>query len=202
MATSKTQICNLALSKIGEERIQDIDESGSENARVCKLHYEGALRSLLRMAPWGFATTRAQLTRSTTAPAFGWSYQFPLPTNYIQVLEANDVDLSLYEPEDFVIEDGHVLSDATTCKIRYVYFNDNAATFPEDFVEALSCWLGSKIAVPLTGNPGLKGQLLEEFEALQKPRASRQNGNESRDKRRYKPFESDLVRARYIRGPQ
>ena len=50
-----TDIANLALSKIGESLIDDIDDVDDKNARKAKLHYEPALREVLRAHFWAFA---------------------------------------------------------------------------------------------------------------------------------------------------
>lgn len=54
-AMTKTDIANLALSKIGETLIDDIDYTGDRRARLAKLHYEPTLREILRAHFWGFA---------------------------------------------------------------------------------------------------------------------------------------------------
>ena len=59
-AMTQTDIANLALSKIGETLIDDIDDTGDRRARLAKLHYEPTLREILRAHFWGFAMTSAK----------------------------------------------------------------------------------------------------------------------------------------------
>jgi len=59
-AMTKTDIANLALSKIGETLIDDIDDTGDRRARLAKLHYEPTLREILRAHFWGFAMKAAK----------------------------------------------------------------------------------------------------------------------------------------------
>lgn len=60
-AMTKTDIANLALSKIAESLIDDIDDTGDKRARLAKLFYEPALREILRAHFWDFAKTPARL---------------------------------------------------------------------------------------------------------------------------------------------
>ena len=63
-----TDICNIALSSIGQGRIDSIDED-SEAARQCKLHYELTRKNLLSSYRWGFAERSEKLARvDTTVP--------------------------------------------------------------------------------------------------------------------------------------
>ncbi len=52
---TQTDIANLALCKIGESLIDNIDDTGDHRARKAKLHYAPTLREVLRAHFWGFA---------------------------------------------------------------------------------------------------------------------------------------------------
>lgn len=62
---TSTNICNMALSYLARQRINDINEQ-SETARQCNLFYEQAKRELLREYTWGFAKRVAPLALLTT----------------------------------------------------------------------------------------------------------------------------------------
>ncbi len=65
---TQTDLANLALSKIGESLIDDIEDTEDKNARKAKLHYEPTLREVLRAHFWSFAMGIAEpliLRRST-----------------------------------------------------------------------------------------------------------------------------------------
>ena len=59
---TKTDIANLALSKLGQPAITSIDDTEDRDARLCKLHYDHALKEALRSHFWGFAMTCPQLS--------------------------------------------------------------------------------------------------------------------------------------------
>jgi len=66
---TKTEICNLALTKIGQKTISSIDDPNDKNARLCAIHYAQALDELLRAGFWSFAKKGAKLAADTTAVA-------------------------------------------------------------------------------------------------------------------------------------
>lgn len=197
MAASQTSICNLALTRLGAGRITDIDESSVE-AGHCRLFYDQALDELLRGFPWSFAIKRTSLPRLTTAPAFGWTYAYQLPSDYRYVLECNGYSQDTTAPLPFAVEGGELLCDETTAKVRYTRNATDPAEYPADFVQAFATLLAAKLAVPVTGNAQLGQVIHMEFEQLEKPKAARNSSNESRDKRRDRVInDSDLVAARY-----
>jgi hypothetical protein len=66
-AMTKTEICNLALTKIGQKTLSSIDDPNDKNARLCAIHYAQALDELLRAGFWSFAKKAAKLTADITA---------------------------------------------------------------------------------------------------------------------------------------
>ncbi|MCU0751539.1 MAG: hypothetical protein MUC40_00645 [Akkermansiaceae bacterium] len=61
---TQTDVANLAIAKIGESMISDIDDTGDKVARVAKLHYAPVLKEILRGHFWGFAMASAELVRN------------------------------------------------------------------------------------------------------------------------------------------
>lgn len=65
MALTKVQICNMALSKIGNERNQLTNPTFSSNTgsifTQCDLHYEQTLRELVRMHSWNCCKARTEI---------------------------------------------------------------------------------------------------------------------------------------------
>ena len=65
MSLTKVKLCNLALSKIGNERNQLTDPTFSNNTgsvfTQCDLHYDQALNELVRLHTWNCCKTRTQI---------------------------------------------------------------------------------------------------------------------------------------------
>ena len=70
----KTGIANLALSNLGEARIQSLTEDSSR-ARACSARMDNVLESILRMHVWNSALERQLLVRGEE-PVFGWNYSY------------------------------------------------------------------------------------------------------------------------------
>ena len=64
---NQVTICNLALSKLGEQSITSLDD-GSLEARFCSLHYPVVVTQILLLNNWNFATKQAQLTQLSATP--------------------------------------------------------------------------------------------------------------------------------------
>jgi hypothetical protein len=200
MAVSKTDICNLALARVGAQSIMDIDDADSKGARACKNAYDANLREVLRARPWNCLSDRAELAELTTPPAFGFAKQFQLPTNFVRLTKLNGVEVDDDEPGDyFKIEKGkHLLTDADEAKIQYVAYSDDPNDYDALLVDCVVVLLASKIAVPMRQDEAMASNLRGEYERVTLPRAGKTDGNE-RKSRRYDPCsESRFINARRI----
>ena len=97
---SALDICNAALSKIGEAPLDALIANESTASRLCVLHYHPARRETLCMARWTFAATQTTLDSvSAQAPNSLTPYQFTLPADCLRVL---DVECILMKALDFI----------------------------------------------------------------------------------------------------
>jgi hypothetical protein len=80
-------ICNVALAHIGDSaNIQSIDPPDSSvQAKYCAIFYPIALKALLEMNSWGFATRRAPLA-SVANPSSTWLFAYAQPANMINAI--------------------------------------------------------------------------------------------------------------------
>lgn len=152
---SQTEICNQALTKLGAARIISIDDD-TKQARALKAIYNAKRDAELQAHPWTFATTRAQLPASATAPAFGWGRSFPLPADCLQLVEVGEYYV-LYVSDTaalFQIEGHAILTDeGSPLNVRYVRRETNDGLFPPLFAEALACRLAWEVCEELTQSP-------------------------------------------------
>lgn len=140
MAASEVSICNLALQKLGAKRITALTED-SNNARQVNACYATLRDKELRQHPWKFAIKRAVLTPSATAPAFDYTYAFPLPSDCLRLLLPNRANLD-WKRET---QDGQqviLTNEGDSLNIRYIARITDPNQFDVSFVEALA----SKIA--------------------------------------------------------
>jgi hypothetical protein len=77
---SWVQIANLALRRLGADRIASLTED-SENARAVNDVHETVRDAVLRLHPWNCALTRASLAADAVAPAWGYAASYTLPAD-------------------------------------------------------------------------------------------------------------------------
>lgn len=153
--SSKVEICNLALTKLGAARITSLDDD-SKQARALSSIFDATRDAELALHPWSFAIIRASLPASSTAPAFEWQRAFPLPADCLHLVQVGD-SFSFYDSDTagagFDVEGGAVLTDAVSpLLVRYVYRVTNSGLFPPLFVQALACRLALELSEELTQN--------------------------------------------------
>lgn len=91
MSWDKTKIVNLALIKIGDDRLSNADTTDTKPAKVMREIYDNTRDALLQSYPWNFAIELASLAVSGTAPEWGFINKFPLPTNLLALLAIKDI---------------------------------------------------------------------------------------------------------------
>ena len=164
MAT-EVSICSTALRKLGDDPITSLTDD-TERARLCNAFYETARDSLLRSHPWNFAITRASLTQLSTTPAYGFAYQYALPTDpyCLRVLEMEYQDY-IFKIENLATEGRVLLSDEGTAKILYIGRITDTALFDSLFVDTLTAHLSVKLAYPITNSTTLQAQMHKLYQA-------------------------------------
>lgn len=168
MATTVVNICNLALSRIGEEAsISSIERPGDDiHAQICARMYPMALGTLLDKHNWAFATKRATMAKLANFDASPWQYSYAFPNDCRRI-----IDLAPQEPEvretipvrnlpplfsrkpkavEFeVVNAGGTIAVLTNCEnptARYIIKNPPPSFFTDSFVDALAWLLASHLS--------------------------------------------------------
>ena len=162
--TSTVDIANIALNNIGASNITSLDEN-SKAARVINQRYESVRDAVFRAHPWNCLINRASLAQETTTPAFGYTYQYSLPTNpfCLRVLEFSNGSLSY--PQDnitnntggpvFVIEGRKLLTDEGSAQIKYVGRITDPQQYDASLIEALAARLSAEVCYAITGSTSM-----------------------------------------------
>ena len=82
--TSEVGICNMALGRIGHQRIDSLQEA-SPQAVDCRLFYAGNREALLQRRPWSFATGRRVLASLTAVDSQEWQHAYAWPSDCLSV---------------------------------------------------------------------------------------------------------------------
>jgi hypothetical protein len=155
---SQVEICNQALTKAGAARIVSLNDE-TESAGVLRTIYNVKLDAELAAQPWTFAIKRQQLPASSTAPLFGWARAFPVPADYLAMVEVGE-NYVFYDSNAgalFQLEGSdsgmQILTDqGSPLNVRYVRRVTTPGLFPALFVEAFACRLAAEICERLTQN--------------------------------------------------
>lgn len=166
LPASKTDICNLALSRIGAKSVTEAQITANTDVRAqhCNRHYEQTRDALQRSHWWRFASDRATLT-ATATPSFEWDTAFTLPTDFLRMKsifeDNNTTNKTSLLP--FALEGSTLLFSETTCQIRYIKQVTDVTKFDPLYTEALVLKFGLKLIPPLAGVGSAGRALLKEI---------------------------------------
>lgn len=163
MASSKVEIWNMALSRIGHsERIADPDE-GSTASDLCMLIYDQCLDYVLEDFPWRFAKKRLALSTVAGTPPTAWAYQYAIPADCLRIRAfANPISRTPLAQEKIPFEratDGTtalIYTDLEDAELIYTCRITDVSKFDASFVSSLAYYLASEMAVPLRGAAGVQ----------------------------------------------
>ena len=161
MATSKTDICNMALSHLGNYgTVNDIDTPTSDKEATFALWYDVTRQAALRLVIPNFAMDRRIVSKRATAPAFGYTYAYEKPSDCLKPLGFNDIDAK--EKDNYTIEGEDILTDidfTDGMELRFIRDVEDVTKFTSDFKILLSYILAAKVAMPITQKKGLRDSM-------------------------------------------
>lgn len=163
MAT-KTQIANRAISKLGEERVSNVDTDNIKAAKVMRYNWDIVRDALLTAYPWNFAVTRTQLAADTDAPAWGFSKKYTLPTDFLALLEIRDNPDYRLESDTSTGGLRIVTNQGGPLYILYIRRVENTAEYDPLFVDAFATKLAYEACEEITDSTAKKAVLAQEFE--------------------------------------
>lgn len=159
---SDTDIANRGLQLLGERRITSLDEN-SVAAREVNASYEVIRDAELRRHPWGFATTRATLAASSTAPDFEYSYAFPVPSDFLRLHPTHEDETDWAVERVSGVGTCICTNDGDTLKVRYIARVTDAGSFDPLFVEALAARIAFELAERITNSSQKKREAWETY---------------------------------------
>ena len=143
--TSAVSICSNALLLLSDDPIDSFDVDNNRTRLVANL-YAQKRDKVLRAHPWNCAVKRDILSPDTTAPAFGWAYQFQLPSTCLRTLSVGDEDA----PDHYQVEGRKILMNTNVCRLRYIWRNEVEATWDATLVDAMTQVMVAALTYPVT----------------------------------------------------
>lgn len=164
MALSQTEIVNLALTRLGQDRVISISDD-VEAARVMRSLWDFTRDAVLASYPWKFAIKRTSLPALAAAPAYGWERQFTVPDECLRLVQVGD-DYVFYTGllETFQLEGGVILTnEAAPLHLRYVQRVTNVGLWPVLFGRVVAMQLAIDACEKLTSSAAKQGVLNEAY---------------------------------------
>lgn len=144
MATA-VSICSNALLLLGDSPINSLEE-GSERARLASNLWPDARDFVLRSHPWNCAVKRVTLNPLAAAPDFDYRCAFLLPGDWLRTLQLGRSG----EMPEYRIEGRTILMNENVCRLRYIWRNENPATWDAMLVHAMTMVMKALFAYPIT----------------------------------------------------
>lgn len=169
---SQVDICNRALIKLGAGQITSITDN-TKAARVLSGLWDTVRQAELSKRFWVFALTRTTMAALGTTPAWGFSYQYQLPTDFLKLAQINDIfiapglmDYRNGDDSPYAIEGETLLTDfGAPLKIRYVRDVTDAGTFDALFCDMLAARLAYEACYSITQSREGQNEAKEDYRA-------------------------------------
>jgi hypothetical protein len=198
--TSVVSICNLALSNLGKDNINDLSEASAE-AKACNQFYEHVRDTLLQSYPWRFAGKTASLAEVTNDKPGAWGYAYRRPNDCLKVRWirreyslTDDCPQTLQQEiaNPYEIEGQTIYCNLSPAFLRYTWKLTDPTRFSTLFVEALSWHLAVRMAMPLTRDPKVRADAYQLAVAASDTAAA----HDANEERNTSDFDSDFVEGR------
>lgn len=189
-APDQTIICNLAMTRIAQRPIADIDDATSRQAKVLKGLWDACVRDTLRGSPWPFATIIKPLAVVSNYSPFAFQYAYGHPqvalafwkvyspmslANFADIINAGGMGLSSLgsqqkpkgEPFRILLDDTNnqkvIVTDAYQAYGEYTIEVVDVTLFDANFVSALAYKLAAEACMPLQADPALAVSMANAF---------------------------------------
>lgn len=139
----------MALVLVGEEPILSFTED-NKPALFINQHYDNCRQYVLRQHPWGSATRRTTLSASADSPDWGFSKAFPVPTDFLRLIERKNFKT------EYRLEDDVLLSNNSTEPISYVYDLIDVSKMDPLLQQAIAAFLAAELSIPIAQNGDLR----------------------------------------------
>lgn len=151
MSASPVSICSNALLMLGDSPISSFDDSGDRVLKAANL-WPSVRDFVLRSHPWNCAVKRIVLAPLVDAPPFDFAYAFPLPNDWLRTLSIGEEG----ERPRYRMEAGVILMDDNACRLRYIFRNENVASWDASLIWATTMVMRGVLAYGITQSTSLE----------------------------------------------
>lgn len=171
---SQIDICNVALTDVGGNAINAIDEGGKE-ADLCYLYWDSLVDEVLSEHTWNFAKKWVNLAEDSGYVMVDGEYStaFQLPNDYIRISRPENLALQ-YE-----IRETTLLCNEDTLAIEYIFRVSNVEKFTPGFRMALIARLRASLAIPMARKGSKAVDWMGIYLSRELPNAKKKDSNEN-----------------------
>lgn len=177
---SSTQICNMALSRLGNRvTVNSITDPTVPEERICAIWYDPCRQSVLKRLMPNCALERKVVAKLSVTPAFGYAYAYQYPSDCLKVLGVGDVQ---DKENNYAVEGSMILTDEDYedgMNLRYIKDLTDVSKMTVEVCLAISAEMMEKIALQVTQDAE-KLKAANAFIKIDMGSASALNGQENR----------------------
>lgn len=153
MASSETDIVNVALILLGQPTILRMDDD-NDVARTANTLWADVRDAVLSEHPWNRCTKILTLSKTPRDPGWvtterSYSYEYLYPADSLRILEPED-DLAKWEVGVSTTGEQVVWSDTDGLTVKYIFRNTNVSQYSAWLSLALSKKMAAELALPIT----------------------------------------------------
>lgn len=157
MPNTWVDIANIGLTEVGERLITSLDDATNVPV-LAKANIFLCRDQVLRRYWWDCAKKRVTLSPMTEAPAFGYSYQFSLPSDWLKTRYV----WPDYE-DNYTQEGKKLLSDEDSLNLSYIYRVEDPRELDELCAEAIGLYFAQRVAFRLQQDEADRNGLAQRF---------------------------------------
>ena len=182
---SKVNICSMACTLIGANRVTDLDNPTTEEERLCVLWWDQVLEETLHEHDWKFAREYKAALAVSVSPSGEYDHAYQLPSDCLVLRYLWDTDSDCrVVADEYEIQGTQILTDLDTVNVVYTKRDANVGRYPTFFVRALTYLLAHYLAFKLS-EKGAKAPEMRQLYAVAISKAidnDQKQGNYPQDK--------------------
>ena len=157
MASVKTDVCNLAASRLGQKSsVDNIDTPTKAIEKVFAKWWDTARRVALKEIMPACAIGRRTIALRATTPAFGYSNEYLYPSDVVKIL---GIGQTRHKQNNWKVERSNgatcILSDeydGEALELRVVVDNQDVTSWSDEFVDCVAWYLAYYTNMEITQN--------------------------------------------------
>lgn len=180
---SEIEICNMALSNLGQGPITNLLDPQTTEEQLCALHYPTIRDGVLEARAWTFAKFQV-IRESTQADEWGLGVLYPIEADWLAVLRCyrsvSAFSLSQAAPKknqaNWEIQGSNIVADVGLLYIEGVLRITDTNKFSKLFVQTVAARLAAELCIPITNEKKLLKDMWDLYNYKLKDAASRDGG--------------------------